>query len=111
MDIKLTVVHTASPELLAVLGGLVKGENKAPAPKSSTIKPAATVTSTTLTEDTSEEKLKLTTIRELATDLSKNKGIGTAVKALLAEFNCDGLSNLEKDQYEDFYTKLQKLKK
>jgi len=103
MNIQLTVTHTASPELLAVLGGLLKGESK------SSAKSSAQKTTVSASTDEGTGDITITEIRELATDLSKNKGKGEKVKALLTEFDCKAITGLKADQYENFYNKLKAL--
>lgn len=103
---KLTVVHTASPELLAVLGGLLKSESK-----THTAKPVTSSNgiSNSAKDNEAESEITITEIRELATKLSKNDGKGEKVKTLLTEFNCKAITNLKADQYESFYAKLKAL--
>ena len=108
MELKATITLTASPELLAVLGGFFKGSVKnepvkeAPAKTTASAKIAAPATE-------SGDGINITKIRELATKLSKEDGKGEQVKGLLKEFDCKALTNLKPDQYETFYSKLNSL--
>lgn len=106
MEIKVIVTHTASPELLAVLGGLVgkSGSNGTPV-KNSLPKNQSTVSSSV----DGKGEITITEIRELATKLSKDDGKGDKVKGLLKEFNTKAITGLTVDQYSDFHTKLKAL--
>jgi hypothetical protein len=107
LEIKLTVTHTASPELLAALGGLGKADakpavqaQKSPAPTNGVSHPSKAGDSKTVS---------ITDIRQLATKLSKTEGKGEQVKQLLASFDCKSLTSLTPEQYQDFHDQLNSL--
>lgn len=123
----ITVTLTAHPEFLSVLQSLVgalanstesvkqsaKKTNGTKMPESTTpiTAPVQTSEVNISTDKTPSEKAISITIEQIRAAVQKQSGEGKRdqIKALLAEFGADKVTNLTKDQYADFLSRLEKL--
>lgn len=98
----ITVIHTASPELLEAIRGLFGGKagisHKKPEPAESKGESAAPTTSAVTTEQ----------VRS-AVQGKAQAGKKDAVKALLATFNAGKVTDLATEKYADFLEKINAL--
>jgi hypothetical protein len=129
MEITINVKLSASPELISFLQTICKGVGSpvtgsdngklvtmaSKNGKAGEEKPAATDTdnqsgtpAATTANATSATVIKIEVIREQVTKKA-GEGKREAVKALLAEFGVGGVKELKKEQYAEFYPKIQAL--
>jgi hypothetical protein len=119
MDINVKVTLTADPDLLSILQDIAKNLTGNPVQKETTTAPTATTEKKAKKENVNgTQQNAANTVKQTDYTLemvrTKVKAVSDAgkreeVKTVLAEFGADRVTNLSKEHYPEFVTKLEAL--